>query len=162
MPLHERVVRSNTSTLPSQSSSVHQQLLNLSADLGHVCNALGHCYPRKGERLRFTGSVADKPYQLHAYFSLVAAFAQSKSALGQQTVVCESGFNAGHSALLVLLAHSSVKYVGWELGDPYRWETTKDGSPSNRTSRYTWASRTAEGHALVNASADLRANRRYE
>ena len=94
---------------------------------------------RGGEhKLRWTGGIHDAPFQCHVYNRVVSALARAREAAGQErTVICETGFNAGHSALLFLLSHPKVEYYGWELGDPLGWE--KSGART-QNARLRWAS----------------------
>ena len=140
-----RLVRSNISSLASANALLDAELNNLSSALGFACSST-RCGPRKGELLRFTGNIKDAPFQVLTYLSLVEALARARHEAGEgETTVCETGFNAGHSALLFLLAHPNTRYIGFELGDPYRWESNEyRARVSDPAKRLMWASRRAE------------------
>lgn len=68
------------------------------------------------DRLKFTGNIEAGPVQMHVYHRILATLVAARQAAGQREVtVCETGFNAGHSALIFLLTHPSVRYYGFEL-----------------------------------------------
>merc|ERR1712185_11098 len=106
---------------PREEFALHAELANLTTTL-----------QRQG--LKVTGNVNSGYVQRHVYHEIVAALAGARHAAGRpSTVVCETGFNAGHSALLYLLSHPSVRYLGFELEEAL-------GSRKRRR----WASRAAE------------------
>jgi hypothetical protein len=47
----------------------------------------------------------------------VKFYAQSVAHLPNISIVCETGFNAGHSAITFLYANPKIKYIGFDLGD---------------------------------------------
>ncbi len=47
----------------------------------------------------------------------VVFYAKSVAHLPNISIVCETGFNAGHSAITFLYANPKIKYIGFDLGD---------------------------------------------
>ena len=88
------------------------------------------------KHLEMTGGVYTQAFQCHVYNRILSNLVRARQAAGHATtVVCETGFNGGHSALLFLLSHPSVHYYGWELADPFGREASG--------ARTVWASKYA-------------------
>ena len=88
------------------------------------------------KKLEMTGGVYTNAFQCHIYNRILSNLARARQAAGHATtVVCETGFNGGHSALLFLLSHPSVRYYGWDLADPFGREASG--------ARTVWASKYA-------------------
>ena len=124
--LHDTVACRNDSAIQESTRAVaiYAELQQLTTEL------------KRTHHLEWTGNVGSARSQIHAYHHLVKQLARQRRAAGQQhTTLCETGFNAGHSALLFLLSDPSVRYFGWDLADPL--DRVKSGS------RKVWAS----GHA---------------
>ena len=121
--MHGRVVCSDAIAAPEASFPFHGDLANLTKVL-------------RAQKLQFTGNINNGGFvQRYVYHELVATLASARHAAGHRhTHVCETGFNAGHSALLYLLSHPTVRYFGFEA----------EAAPTN-FKRKRWASRAALG-----------------
>ena len=75
------------------------------------------------KRLSATGNISKVPRQLSAYFWLVANTVSEvlsmSSSVNTTVNVCETGFNAGHSAAFFLEIHPNIRYYGWDLGTEF-------------------------------------------
>ena len=78
----------------------------------------------RSKRLSATGNISKVPRQLSSYFWLVAntisdVLSMSSSSTNTTINVCETGYNAGHSAAFFLEIHPFIRYYGWDLGTEF-------------------------------------------
>lgn len=73
-------------------------------------NNLQHFVDSKG--LQMTGNIGRREFQVAKYMEVVQRAKASP-------IVCETGFNGGHSALAFLVGNKESKFYGFDLGSEY-------------------------------------------